>query len=474
MGEGIATSRRRFLVLAGRSALLMPVVGDGIADAESTGAKTVLFAPVRPVVPTGNMVMRVRDFGAVGDGKTKDTVALQEAMDRCAVLGGGSVVVAAGNYLTGSLALRSNVVLRLEKGAGIAGSPDANDYPVMQVRWEGKWIQGHIGLIFGIGVENAAIVGEGRVLGADALGGRPSREDPLRHPVLIEFIQCRHVQLEGFSTHFQHMWSIHPTYCEDVLIRGLRIRSLGGNGDGIDVDSCRHVRIDGCDIATGDDCISLKSGRGSEGYDLHRSTEDVLITSCTFADSNFACIGIGSETSGDIRNVRVEQCKCLHARSFAIYIKSRIGRGASIENISVTHFDATDMDGGFLRLNLMNSGLRDEDPVPGLAGVPAAGNFRLKHIHVENCPMLVDARRISAWKPLRGFEMEDVMGKCMSGIYLANMTDAVLSGIHVTGYTGPLKHVSHVTGNAADGAATFSGPGRPRLAPPNQPPYRLH
>lgn len=471
-------SRRRFLTIAGGSVLAVPmmasVMGGSLANAETANPKRTLFAPVEPVIMSGDVVMSVRDFGAVGDGKAKDTAALQEAVDRCAVLGGGKVVVPAGNYLTGSIALRSNVILQLEKGAVIAGSADMAEYAVTQVRWEGKWIQGHIGLIYGIGIENAAVMGEGEVVGADVLGGRPSREQPLRHPALIEFIQCKHIQLEGFSTHYQHMWSVHPTYCEDVLIRGLKIRSIGGNGDGIDVDSCRHVHIDACDIATGDDCISLKSGRGSEGYDLHRPTEDVLITGCTFADSNFACIGIGSETSGGIRNVRVEHCKCTHAHSFAIYIKSHIGRGAFIENISVNNFDAASMDGGFLRLNLESSGLRDEYPVPGLAGVPDTSSFRFTNIRVKDCPMLVDARRISEWKPLQGFQFEDVSGECERGIYLANVRDAVLRNIHVTGYSGSFVNVHNVTGTGISKATTIPGPERHALVPPYQPPYRLH
>ncbi len=103
--------------------------------------------------------------------------------------------------------------------------------------------------------------------------------------------------------------------------------------DGIDVDSCRHVIIDGCEFETRDDCISLKSGRGEEGYTILRPTEDVRISNCTFTDAYWACIGIGSETSGGIRNVRVEHCKCLGARTYAIYIKSRPGRGAYIEDI---------------------------------------------------------------------------------------------------------------------------------------------
>lgn len=478
MASDSRPSRRRFLSVAGRGMVAAPVafsaLGLPAVDAEAKDQPRRLFRPIAPVVPRGSITLNVRSFGAQGNGVTKDTAAIQEAMDRCSILGGGRVRVPAGRYLTGALKLRSHVILHLEKGAVIAGSPDRNDYPVTQVRWEGKWIQGHIGLIYGMGAANVAVVGEGAVLGADTLGGRPKRGNPLRHPALIELIQCRHVQLEGFSTHYHHMWSIHPTYCESVLIRNLTIRSTGGNGDGIDVDSCRHVHIDRCDISTGDDCISLKSGRGSEGYDLHRPTENVLITDCTFSDSNFACIGIGSEMSGGIRDVRVEGCSCKHARSFALYLKSRIGRGGYFENIAVHDFEASRMDGGFLRINMLSSGLHDENPVPGLKGVPWARGLSFSHIKVSDCPVLVDARRIPERKPLEGFTFSHVSGRCQSGLYLANMRDVTLSDIDVTGYRGPLLRVHDVTGRGIRKAAKFAGPGRQPLMPVNQPPYKLH
>ena len=300
---------------------------------------------------TGAAEFNVREMGAVGDGIAKDTVALQAAIDRCGVFGGGEVVFPAGTYLTGGLALRSKVTLRLEEGAVIKGTADFADYPVGQVRWEGKWIQGHLGLIHARDAEGIGIVGPGRggtaqILGAHELGGRPTKEMPLRHPCLVEPINCKGVRLEGFSTDYFRMWSLHPTNCEDVTIKGLTIRSTGGNGDGIDVDSCRGVRIDKCDIATGDDCISIKSGRGTEGYKLLRTSSDIEITNCTFADSIFACIGIGSETSGGIRGVKVAHCKFTGAKTHAIYIKSRPGRGAFIEDLTFDDLDVTGEYGG--------------------------------------------------------------------------------------------------------------------------------
>jgi polygalacturonase len=319
--------------------------GAGLAWAGLAGAQTA----VAPAVASGSF--SVTDYGAAGDGVTKDTAAFQQAIDRCGVFGGGDVMVPAGTYLIGGIELRSHVTLRLQNGSVLKGSPEFTDYKVGQVRWEGKWIQGYLGLISARDCEGIAVVGAGagsggpQIMMAHELGGRPTREQPLRHPCIIEPIDCKGVRLEGFSTDYFRMWSVHPTNCEDVAISELTIRSTGGNGDGIDVDSCRRVKIDRCDISTGDDCISIKSGRGMEGYKLLRTSEDIAITNCTFADSIFACIGIGSETSGGIRNVRISHCKFVSAKTYAIYIKSRPGRGAFIEDIAVDDIDVSGTDG---------------------------------------------------------------------------------------------------------------------------------
>ena len=373
----------------------------------------------------------VHAFGATGDGTTKDTAAFQKALDACAAAGGGEVVVPAGNYLIGSIELKSHTTLLFKPGAHLFGSPDLEDYPVWKVRWEGKWIEGHRALIFAHDADEIVVSGAGKISGNPALGGR---EMP-RRPVIIEPINCTNVQFSDFATEHHSMWSIHPTYCENVVARNLTIRSTGGNGDGIDVDSCRQVRIENCDIATGDDCIALKSGRGLEGYRIARPTEDVLISHCTLADSIFACIGIGSETSGGIRDVRIEDCKFTRARTYAIYIKSRPGRGAFIEDISATHLDVATAPGGFLRVNLLNSGIQDPEPVPGDEGIPVAKNYRFDDVKV-NCGTLVDAASISPAKPLDGFSLMNISGTCRKAIALGNMTHVELRNIHVTGYTG--------------------------------------
>jgi polygalacturonase len=376
----------------------------------------------------------VRTFGASGDGKTKDTAAFQKALDACSDAGHDcEVLVPAGEYVIGSIELKSNTTLRLAENAHLIGSPDLADYPVTKVRWEGRWIDGHRGLLFAQKAVHIGIVGPGKISGNSALGGR---EMP-RRPVLIEPINSSNILLEGFSTEHRSMWSIHLTYCENVIARRLTIRSTGGNGDGIDVDSCKHVRIEYSDIDTGDDAIAIKSGRGMEGVREARPSEDILISHCILGDSNFADIGIGSESSGGIRNVRIEHTQFKHAKTYAIYIKSRVGRGASIEDISGNDLQVETAPAGFLRINLLNSGLQDSEPVPGDEGIPLGANFNFSNIRV-NCGTFVDAASISPEKPVRGFSIENVTGKCDKGVSLANVVSPKLRNIHLTGYQGDL------------------------------------
>jgi hypothetical protein len=191
---------------------------------------------------------------------------------------------------------------------------------------------------------------------------------------------------------------------------------------------------------------------------LSKTTEDVQITNCTLAGSIFACIGIGSETSGGIRNVRIQHCAFTAAGTFAIYIKSRPGRGAFIEDVTAEDLDVAGMRGGFLRFNLLASGLQDQAPVPGDEGIPAAGNFRFSNIRVHDVPVLVEGKGIHPSKPLQGFTLTGVHGTCGKGIALANIRQAVLADIDVSGFEGPLIGLYQVTGKGLDGASAIDPP----------------
>jgi polygalacturonase len=229
-----------------------------------------------PALSKTTFSVREPSFGATGDGVTKDTAAFQKALDAAAATGGGEVVVPAGKYLIGSIVMSSNTTLRLEKDAELIATQDKADYPLMDIRWEGRWRKGHRALIHAANASNIAIVGPGKITGPMKLA---DLRDP-RGPCVFEPIECRNVRLEGFSVQYRRMWTIHLTYCDDVSIKALTIRSERDNGDGIDVDSCRDVTITGCDIDSGDDAIAIKSGRGMEAVRIARPSENIVVATC--------------------------------------------------------------------------------------------------------------------------------------------------------------------------------------------------
>jgi polygalacturonase len=394
----------------------------------------------------------VRQIGAVGDGRTKDTPAFQKAIDQCSAGGGGQVVVPAGEYLIGAIALKSNTTLSLREGATLTGSPDINDYPLARIRWEGRWEQGHRALIYANDANQIAIVGPGKINGDARVG---FRRNP-RGPALIEPIHCTGVRLEGFSATAASMWTIHPTRCTDVTVSGVTIRSRGGNSDGVDVDSCKRVRIERCDIDSGDDAIAIKSGRGMEGFLAAEPSEDIVITDCKLGDSNFACIGIGSEMSGGVRNVRIEHCTFTHSRTSSIYIKSQPGRGGVIENITVTDANVVSSNGAFLRMNLLSSGKQDPEPVQGDEGIPLCRNLTFSNVRLANCAGIVDAKQIPPTKPVEALTLTNVTGTANTGIALAHMRNVRLSNINVTVATGPIPKTDDVTGTGLEAAVPLN------------------
>jgi polygalacturonase len=467
--------RRNFLKNAAQTAVAAPMLASlgslGVAQEAKKASASAHKTAASPAGPKA--MLNVRDYGATGDGTTKDTDALQQTIERCSMLGGGEVIVPTGNYLTGALSLLSNVTLRLQEGAVLNGSPDVKtDYPLRQVRWEGHFMKAYAGFINATGAENIAILGPGKIIATPAIKGRLERPSGMRLPPLIEFIECKNVNVENVYTEQTGMWSIHPLYCENVTFKNVVIKS---GADGIDVDSCKNVVIDGCDFDTTDDCISLKSGRGIEGYTIGRPTEDVTITNCTFKDKVWACIGIGSETSGGIRNVHVDKCKCLGAGTFAIYIKSRPGRGAFIEDIYMNDLEVSGAKNGFLRFNILNSGIADPaNLVPGDEGIPTIKNFSFSNIKVTDVPVLVDGVGIHQNKPLDGFTLTNVTGTCGKGISLANIKNAKLSNIKVTGFEGPLLSTYNVTGTGLTGATKLEAAKIPDPILPPATPYKLH
>ena len=287
------------------------------------------------------MPVIVTDYGAVGDGKTVSTIALQKAIDAAAERGGGTVIIPAGRFVTGSIRLRSNINLHLEPGATIAGVSDVEAFPKWAAQWEG--IPMHASLITGEGLENVSITGRGTIDGNGLFWWDLFRQKTLgkdntdKRPRLVRLIDCRNVLVEGVTLQNSPMWTLNPVACDEVTIRGVIVRNPpdSPNTDGINPDSCRNVHISDCHIDVGDDCITIKSGSEEEPRKQLRPCENITITNCTMIHGHGGVV-IGSEMSGGVRNIAITNCTFV-GTDRGIRIKSRRGRGGAVEDIRVSN-----------------------------------------------------------------------------------------------------------------------------------------
>jgi polygalacturonase len=351
-----------------------------------------------------------------------------------------------GNYLIGSITIPANTTLQMQSRANFNGSADIADYPIIKLRWEGEFREGHRALISAENASNVSIRGPGSIFGP------PLSLSQLRNPrgpALIELSGCTNAVLENFTTQYQQLWSIHLLFCKNFIARNLIIRSVNFNGDGIDVDSCSGGRIDHCNIDTGDDAISLKSGRGMEAARINCPTENIIITNCSLVSSIFAGIGIGTELSSGIRNVRIENCY-ISGHQNSIYLKSRDGRGGYMENITGENLLVNNSP-TFIGIDLVKKGIQASDPVLGdIEKWTRMSNITFNNIKVANIETLVDARNIPSQRPVDGFTLSNISGNCERGISLVNMTNVTLSAITVTGFHGDLLKLDNVKGQGLE------------------------
>lgn len=245
-------------------------------------------------------VYNIRTFGAKGDRNTMDTPAIQKAIDTCNKEGGGVVYFPAGNFLSGTLFLKSNVALYLAPGATLWGSTRISDYNPKH-------------LIYAKGVENISIGGEGVIDGqGDSFLDKDLNPLPRPSP-LIEIRDSRGIRIENVTIRKAPAWTIHPKNCDDVKIRGISILNnlRGINTDGIDPDSCRNVIISDCHIEAGDDCIVLKTtDRGGVAGPI----ENVTVTNCVLVSSASA-LKLGTESHGDFRHCVFSNCVIRNSRT---------------------------------------------------------------------------------------------------------------------------------------------------------------
>ncbi len=311
---------------------------------------------------------RITDYDARPNADD-NTEAIRKAIEACHTGGGGRVVVPPGVFQTGAIHLKSNVNLHLSEGATLKFIPDPAKYlPVVHTRFEGTECMNYSPLIYAFEQENIAVTGSGILDGSASSdnwwkwtrrtpngGDPPARADITKlremgdrgvpveerafgagHYLRNSFIQpyrSRNILIAGVRIINSPMWEIHPVLSTNVIVRGVTVDSHGPNNDGCDPESSRDVLIEDCVFDTGDDCIAIKSGRDADGRRLHVPSENIIVRNCSMKDGHGGVV-IGSEISGDCRNVFVENCRMDSPNlDRALRFKSNARRGGLIENV---------------------------------------------------------------------------------------------------------------------------------------------
>ena len=297
-------------------------------------------------------VFDVRDSGAKGDGKTSDTVAIQQALDECGRAGGGIVRIPAGTYLCKPLYMRSKTTLELQTGAVLKATDNEADFA--DPTRPGAW-RAFVALINGRKLSKIAITGPGKIDGSGERWWGPAKEakrtntlNPgytLPRPKLIVLKECDDVRVEHITLMNSPCFHLVPTGCENVVIDDVTITAPADspNTDAIDPSASRHVRINNCRLDVGDDNIAIKAGSSASGR--HPACEDIVITDCTFLHGHG--MSIGSETVGGVRNVTVKHCTFQDTEN-GLRIKSPRGKGGTVENIKYSDITMVNVDPAIL------------------------------------------------------------------------------------------------------------------------------
>ncbi len=330
-------------------------------------ADEILKQIQEPVIPQAQF--KLSDYGGAGDGIADNKAAFDSVIEACEAAGGGSIIVEAGHYLVkGPIHLKSSMNLHLEEGAKLLFGNDPEDYlPVVLTSWEGTRCYNFSPFIYAFRARDVAITGKGEIDGnaSESWNSWKQLQDPDKklirkmnnqevplearifgdghylRPQLVQFYECEHILVEDVKVTDSPFWCLHFVYSKDITVRGLTYEAFNFNNDGIDPESSSNILIEGVTFNNADDNIAIKAGRDLEARTLGIPSRNIVIRDCKFKGYN--AIAVGSEMSGGVHEVFVENCSYAGKVIYGIYLKGNRDRGGMVHDIYARNilFDTT-------------------------------------------------------------------------------------------------------------------------------------
>ncbi len=411
------------------------------------------------------------DFDADGTGTKLCTKAFEQAIESLSQRGGGHLVVPQGVWLTGPIVLKDNIDLHLEAGAIIQFAADEALYPVIKTSFEGLDTRRCQSPLSAVDATNIAITGEGVIDGNGQYwrpvkrskvtdghwkqllkGGVLKRNDywvpsegfakgesganmnvptartdaewnsikRFLRPVMVSLVRCKNVLLEGVIFQNSPAWNLHPLMCENIIISDVLVRNpaYAQNGDALDLESCKNALIVNSRFDAGDDGICIKSGKDADGRRRGRPCENVVVDGCTVFAGHGGFV-VGSEMSGGVRNIMVENCQFV-GTDVGLRFKSTRGRGGIVENIYINKVSMADIKTDAITFNMYYGGksvaemLADGDNPDNTTKMPVD----------ETTPIFrnIDIKNIICSGSGRAMEFNGLPEMPIDGINLQNLT----------------------------------------------------
>jgi polygalacturonase len=467
-----------------------------LSSLASMGVDAASAPAAMPKFP--NQSLNLADYGAVGDGKTLNTDAFAKGLSALSEQGGGTLVVPPGFWLTGPIKLRSHVNLHLERGALIQFSGDCKLYPLVVMSIKGEKEVDCVSPVSGEDLEDVGITGAGIIDGGgDAW--RPVKKDKLTErewkqliesggvlnekkdmwwpskgamdgekavaglrkrgslepgeyepyhqylrPRMVRLIGCNRVLIQGVIFQNPPNWTVNPGLCQDVSILEIEVRNspAAQNSDALDLESCRRVLVRNCTLDAGDDGICLKSGKDAAGRRIGVPTEDVYIEGCTVYHAHGG-LTIGSEMSGGVRNIWVNNCTFI-GTDIGLRFKSTRGRGGVVEKIYISNIRMKDLPGDAINFNLYYGGKAPLEETAGNAESavpPVTGETpQFRDIHINNliCRGARSAIVLQGLPemPLRDITLKDVSITSEEGVAVTDAQSISFEKVQVQNQTG--------------------------------------